>query len=703
MKKENYRKIAVNVVMLSILILLMGVVNTSSHGFYCDELDLDIAKIDFQETISLEKNDYEMQFSPINSRFVGFEIFLVNQPDSSSNEGMRLTIIDEQGNQVDSVFIDLSKTVIGSWYKIRIHKPLKKGEKYTLRFSAVDNRDAPYLQTIDSEYLGAETITGNVLIGYAYAEQTFTFQNKILIDMFLISIWLFVVGRMINNKKIYKFSFFSSIIIFSTALLAWNYMYNSMDNQNTLFDEFQSDSEAVVTGVISAEHNGVWFEDNEGYGLGGYTSTLINYTDDNWFNNYSRTECAIIVNSNDYSRMYALEGNHILFENGEIYQITSISDDGFSLIMWLNAGRTLNSYKHGDVSKAIYCDYNKAPIAPIQSERLEAYQSLYGLQGKIFRYLAKYMSYDNIVENFHLICSVATACVFVIIVILISKKYNKILAGIFLFTFWLSPWVVNFARNLFWVEFTWFLPMAIGLFCALKISDQNCRIASYIMTFVAILIKCLCGYEYTSTIMMGLISFLLVDWIKAIYSRNKERSYLLFKTIFIIGVIAIAGFMAAICIHARLRGEGNVIEGIKRIFEEDVLRRTYGADFNEFSYTFWDSFNASTWDTYRKYFHFDTEIVTGITGNLFPLLCIIPLCIFGYEIRKRQVNIELVVMYIIFFISSVSWMCLAKGHSFIHTHMNYVLWYFGFVQICFYIIINKIISIVGNSRHSKME
>lgn len=703
MIKENYQRMIIGMVMFMILISLMGVVNTSSHGFYCDEIDLDIAKIDFQETISLEKNDYEMQFSPMNNRFAGFEIFLINQPDGSGNEGMSLTIIDEKGNQVESAFIDLSKIVVGSWYKIHIRESLKKGEKYTLRFSAVENRDAPFLQTIDPDYLGDETISGNVLIGYAYSESTFTFQNKILIDMFLISIWLLIAGKIITNKKNYKLCSFAGIIIFLTALLAWNYMYNSMDNQNTLFDEFQSDSEAVVTGVIKAEHNGIWFEDNAGYGLGGYSGTLINYSDNNWSDNYSRTECAIIVNSNDYSRMYALAGNYILFENGDIYEIESITDDGFSIMMQLNAGRTLNSYKHGDISKATYCDYNATPIAPVQNERLEAYQSLYGLQGKVFRHLAKYMNYENAIENFHLICSVITAFVFVIIVILISKKYNEILAGVFLFTFWLSPWIVNFARNLFWVEFTWFLPMAIGLFCALKISNKNCRIVSYMMAFVAVLIKCLCGYEYTSTIMVGLISFLLVDWVKFMCLRNKEISFLLFRTILIIGIIAIAGFMTAICIHAYLRGEGNVIGGIKRIFEEDVLRRTHGANLNEFSYTFWDSFNASTWDAYRKYFHFDTEIVTGITGNLFPLLCIIPLCIFGFEIKKKQLNIESVVMYIVFFISAVSWFCLAKGHSFIHTHMNYVLWYFGFVQICLYVIVKKIISSVGNLNYRKIE
>ena len=82
------------------------------------------------------------------------------------------------------------------------------------------------------------------------------------------------------------------------------------------------------------------------------------------------------------------------------------------------------------------------------------------------------------IQSLHLICSISTAFIFVIIVILIAYKFNKVFAGVYLVTFWLSPWVVNFARNLYWIEFTWFIPMVIGLFCALKIDDRKCRLAS---------------------------------------------------------------------------------------------------------------------------------------------------------------------------------------------------------------------------------
>lgn len=491
----------------------------------------------------------------------------------------------------------------------------------------------------------------------------------------------------------------TAAVIFITSLLTWNYMYNSMDNQNGTFSGFQADSETLTSGVIYAEWDGTWFEneDENGYGLGRYCDLkgdLKSYgeeyiSDDNWLDGFSKSEPAIIVNSNTYSQYVAGIGNSIRFKNGECCQIIDVVDDGANIIIRLNSDRLLSTARNGSLDEVTFIDGNGHELP---KSRVGAYRSSYGLQGKIFRHLARYMDHDEAINNLNLICSIATAFVFAIIVILLQKKYNVILAGCFLVTFWLSPWIVNFARNLYWVEHTWFIPMAVGLFCAWKINNRKCRIASYILTFLAIMGKCLCGYEYISVIMMGLIAFLLVDLAVAVIRKDTKESLLLLHTVVIIGILALAGFLTAICIHAVLKGNGNIMEGIKNIFEQDVLRRTNGADLNNFDVAYWPSMNASTWEVFCAYFHFSTEIIQGVTGNLFSLICIIPLCIFAYEIKNKNLNYELLMMYIIFFLTSISWFCLAKSHSYIHRHMNFVLWYFGFIQTCFYIIIKKFAS-----------
>ncbi len=495
------------------------------------------------------------------------------------------------------------------------------------------------------------------------------------------------------------------IVIFFclTILLSLNYMYSCLDNRNTSFSGFQSVSETLVSGVIYADHNKVSLSE---YGLGRYYDTsgeLRDYdrafiTDDFWDNGYSRTEAKLCISNNEYTQKVAVAGNYVQFSNGIFFKISNIEMSDSQIILSLETEQLLSYNEYGNLLDIRFLN---AQQEPLEKGFLSPYQSQYGLQGKIFYFLSQYLNPDNCVAYLNLFCCLATATIFVLIVMILFYKYDFLMATCFLITFLLSPWVVNFAKNLYWVEFTWFIPMLIGLFCSWKINNKTCRIISYIATFLSITIKCLCGYEYISTIMLGMIAFLLVDFILALINKDTKTSKLLFKTIFIMGILALLGFVIAILIHACLRGNGNIISGIKDIYTQDVLRRTVGGNIEDWPEVYWSSFNASVGETLKKYFSFSTEIITGISGSLFPMLCIIPICIFIYNyLNYKIVNWELLLMYIIFLLTSISWFTLAKAHSYIHTHMNYVLWYFGFVQICFYIICKQVLNALSNSKRS---
>lgn len=608
-KKMNKKHMGMLLTTISMFFfaILIGPMDCFTHGYFCDVAKYDqIPAEGFVGQVSLEKQDFVMEFSPVKSHFVGFQIKLINQLEGNTGE-LYLTIYDKDDKQVDEITVDISKVASEAWYHTYINADLRQGVRYKLRISARNCETFPCLQIVEPNYLSDENISGNLLIGYAYAASTFTFQNKVLICLFLVAIWGILCEEILLTGKCKKLCGYAAVFFLMTAVLSWNYMYNSMNNHNTGFGDFQSDSEKTVVEPIDAVRKGVWFttDDQMGYGLGTYNT------------------------------------------NGE----------------------------------------------------LRAYKSQYGLQGKIFCYLAGCMDENQAIANLNLICSIITAAVFAMIVLLLYQKYNSLMSGCFFVTFWLSPWVVNFARNLYWVEFTWFLPMAIGLLCAWKISKMRWRIFSYCAAFVSVVVKCLCGYEYISTIMLGMISFLLVDLVKAFMNKDKRSFILLFRTTFMVGIAALVGFMTAICIHADLRGSGDVLEGIKTIFEQDVLRRTMGGDLNAFKEELWPSFNASVWETFCRYFKFPradeygvmlpSEIIVGVEGNLFPALCIIPLCLFAFDYKRHKLNVEQPAMYVVFFLASISWFCLAKSHSYVHPHMNYVLWYFGYVQICFYVIVSR--------------
>ena len=89
-----------------------------------------------------------------------------------------------------------------------------------------------------------------------------------------------------ERRTVKKILFFIGL----TIILTINYMYNFMDSQNNAFNDFQADSETLVTGIIFADCREL---DNMQYGLGRYytkSGSLMsrygtNYkylTDKNW-------------------------------------------------------------------------------------------------------------------------------------------------------------------------------------------------------------------------------------------------------------------------------------------------------------------------------------------------------------------------------------------------------------------------------------
>ena len=322
-------------------------------------------------------------------------------------------------------------------------------------------------------------------------------------------------------------------------------------------------------------------------------------------------------------------------------------------------------------------------IQDYKSEKIniQEYPSQIGLQGYAFSFL-----YNKIHMPFwmmKLICCTILAVTLMLICYIISKKYGKLMGSIFYITFLLSPWVVAFAKNLYWVEFTWFLPVLFGLILSTNYKKKKIWIPCI---FISVLIKCLCGYEYISTIMLGTIAFFIIDFFT---TKEKERRKEIVKTTIIVGITCLSAFAIALCTHAVLRGEGNILQGVESIYKNDILRRTIiVSDKETFPEVYQESLNASVKETVAKYFNWDSNVITGIDGKYFRLIFVSTLAIIVYDILKKRENCyRNMIMFLVFLATTLSWIILGKSHSYIHTHINFVLWYFGFVQICLYEII----------------
>ena len=173
--KKHIIIIMVTLIML-LAIILIGPLDFFSHGFYCNVVDWDsVAAEDFGDPVQLENGDFEMDFSPIQDHFVGFGIYLLNQPGGNSGN-LIVTLYDENRNQIDYIIVDISKVIEAELYRIYVNADLEKGKKYILKFVAEDCSTAPYLPTVDRDYLSGESESSNIFLGGGMLNQHLHFR-----------------------------------------------------------------------------------------------------------------------------------------------------------------------------------------------------------------------------------------------------------------------------------------------------------------------------------------------------------------------------------------------------------------------------------------------------------------------------------------------------------------------------------------------
>lgn len=309
------------------------------------------------------------------------------------------------------------------------------------------------------------------------------------------------------------------------------------------------------------------------------------------------------------------------------------------------------------------------------------YESQVGLQGYIISFLHNKLNIS--IETIYIILCFLLSLILTTISYLIFKKYNKSLGVIFYITFFLSPWIIAFARNLYWVTFTWFAPMMLGLILA-----KNYKKIKIItpLIFIAILIKCLCGYEYITTIMLSTIMFFIID---LFVGKNKKEKIKIIKTIFVVGVTCLLAFATSLLIHGYMRGEGDIVKGVNIIYKNDVLRRTIITTAKDnYDGIIRESIDANIFDVLKLYyFNWRTDIIYGISSIWFFGITITSFIIAIFNmVTKKKNNKQNIVLYIMCLLTTISWFILGKSHSYIHVHMNFVLWYFGYVQVCIYLL-----------------
>lgn len=328
--------------------------------------------------------------------------------------------------------------------------------------------------------------------------------------------------------------------------------------------------------------------------------------------------------------------------------------------------------------------------APLPPERFSVYFGQVGVQGNFFALVDKILKTAGLSPGTRLkILQTATAAALAIvigwIVWMFSIEFGRGGALAAYLLMFLSPWLTVFARNLYWVPFTWFLPIALTWhFYVTHPAKRAFDPISTAACGTALALKALCGFEYVSDIAGTMATIVLYGSLGAGVSFRR----LIWNSVSLIvaGVTAIGSSIGLqiLCLGVYL---GSFSAATNDFFFR-ISKRTYG-DPSQFGELYALSLKANPFDVLLQYFSGSPILrvprveagwiviplfIALLAGSIFLLKN-------GKDEAARWTGARLLLLVFGSFISSVSWHILAKGHSQVHTHMNYVLWHLPFMLL----------------------
>ncbi|MDP1774328.1 MAG: hypothetical protein Q8L15_18835 [Methylobacter sp.] len=366
------------------------------------------------------------------------------------------------------------------------------------------------------------------------------------------------------------------------------------------------------------------------------------------------------------------------------------------------------------------------------------YKSQFGLQLYLFNFLSKFSHLDiGFLQSFSaLMMSLIVALFFVAI----SREFSLSHAVFFCVPLILSPWIVIFAKNLYWVEATWFLPTVITFFFGKSsLSSVNGALRMGGMLFVAFLIKLLCGYEYLTTIALSACVPLVTYTVK--YRVGVKRGLL---QPIICGISLFLAFLIAVSLHARVLSTGSdtpfndiVLIAKKRLATQhadslefalkeacknednpeecqDLVKQSLISNPYLVTAKYFVMPHFIPWVDYATWNSSDKDAIkmlvndkltlesiqsaisrTSFQGALFlvcytaSILGFILFNIYVFRVAYKRMD-SLSAGLLLSFLAPLSWFFLAKGHSYIHYTLNYVLWYLLYVPFGMLLIVDEI-------------
>ncbi|MBF0496846.1 MAG: hypothetical protein HQK58_09795 [Deltaproteobacteria bacterium] len=332
------------------------------------------------------------------------------------------------------------------------------------------------------------------------------------------------------------------------------------------------------------------------------------------------------------------------------------------------------------------------------------YDSQIGGQGILFSILDKFIPLPPRVKYslFRALTSLLTAISLTGIILWFFLEFGLTAALSVLASAVLSQWVTVFGRNIAWSLWAFYLPLAVIMYyLKFKRGLMNTSRSRFgVIIFIMIFIKCLfSGYDYITTVLIMVIGPFVYY---SLLDRLNFRKFL--AGLFTAGLSSCLAILLSLIILCIQIGsvKGSFMNGIDHIVYS-FEKRTH-----EISHTISNNFPteiasslesgttrvlatylAGTFFDATNYLPCSNPIISTYLLKVRYLYLILLFMIMSRLLYRRgnnwvnenekQKHLALIVATWFSILAPLSWFIIFKAHSYIHTHMNYIVWHMPFV------------------------
>jgi hypothetical protein len=273
---------------------------------------------------------------------------------------------------------------------------------------------------------------------------------------------------------------------------------------------------------------------------------------------------------------------------------------------------------------------------------------------------------------YHFLSALICAAAYMWVAFIVRERFGLAAFAGFVACAAFEPMFTALAPNLYWAAGLWFVPMALAM-RIVEAGTGRRRALAIVLTGGGVFAKALCGYEFISAVIVAAMVGCLMN--------NREGASAVFRNLIDMAwvwVAGIAGFFLAILLH-----------GYKftfaTILARAVDRTTAGASQLDEGLLLGQF--ASVSSVLRTYLRSNDYTQIRNFGLLFAVLGVVAVIAFldnrfaWFMNDDRRKLRTLAFAYFVSFAGPLSWLIIAKAHSFVHTPIDFIVWYIPTVPV----------------------